>query len=167
MSEILKRLGLELKLIRTEAGVKQKTLARKMDLPAPLLSMYEKGVREPPLEFLDAYAKNFKMSLSYIFLRMEKPPLKAEKKKKEVVMKYTFHSNASSPDKESNAMASIKKDGVVIVSGNGKEAHEFLRKALKALEPSAWEHSYDGNGICTKCGMSEGYAKSFRRPCER
>ena len=71
MSDIVKRLGLELKLIRVEAGAKQKDLAIKMRLPAPLLSMYETGVREPPIEFLELFAKKFKIPVSKIFSLME------------------------------------------------------------------------------------------------
>jgi transcriptional regulator with XRE-family HTH domain len=80
MSNIIKKLGLELKLIRIEAGIKQKDLAKKLKIPAPLLSMYETGVREPPIEFLELFAKKFKISISRIFFLLEnkKTPLWSE-----------------------------------------------------------------------------------------
>ena len=71
MNSIGKKLGLQLKLIRVSAGVKQKDLARTMKLPAPLLSMYETGTREPPLVFLERFAKRFKISISRIFFLIE------------------------------------------------------------------------------------------------
>lgn len=46
--------------------------------------------------------------------------------------KYTFHSNASSAEQEDRAMACvIKRNGTIVVSGNGKEAHDFLRRVIK------------------------------------
>jgi hypothetical protein len=81
---------------------------------------------------------------------------------------YSFQSSASSPEMEDWAKVSILKDGVSIVFGKGKEAHDFLRKALKALsKPGLWEHSFNTKGLCIKCGMSQGYAKGFKRPCEK
>jgi hypothetical protein len=47
------------------------------------------------------------------------------------VANFTFSSNASSIDHENSSMAYVKKDGHIIVSGNGKEAHDFLRRAIK------------------------------------
>jgi transcriptional regulator with XRE-family HTH domain len=68
---LLERLGKRLKMVRVTAGVKQKDLAKKLDVPAPLLSMYENGVREPSLNFLDMFAKEFKISLSQLFSLLE------------------------------------------------------------------------------------------------
>ena len=46
------KIGLRLKGIRHEAGITQKLLANKLDIPPSLLSMYEKGKREPSISFL-------------------------------------------------------------------------------------------------------------------
>ncbi len=71
--QLLEQLGKRLKMIRIAAGVKQKDLAEELAIPAPLLSMYEKGTREPPLRFLDTYARQFNMSLAQLFSFMEEP----------------------------------------------------------------------------------------------
>lgn len=70
---LLEQLGNRLKMIRTAAGIKQKDLAEKLDIPAPLLSMYEKGAREPSIRFLDTYTKLFNMSLSQLFTFVDEP----------------------------------------------------------------------------------------------
>jgi transcriptional regulator with XRE-family HTH domain len=64
-------LGKQLKILRIESGIKQKDLSNKLKIPAPLLSMYETGKREPHLEFLSKYSKQLKIPLSKIFLRIE------------------------------------------------------------------------------------------------
>ena len=54
-------------MVRIAAGVQQKDLAKMLHVPAPLLSMYEKGRREPPLDFLQTFAEQFHMSLAQLF----------------------------------------------------------------------------------------------------
>lgn len=68
---ITEKLGKRLKLIRIAAGVKQNVLASKLNIPAPLLSMYEKGSREPSLSFLESFATFFRLPLSQIFTLMD------------------------------------------------------------------------------------------------
>jgi transcriptional regulator with XRE-family HTH domain len=65
--QITEKLGKRLKLIRVAAGIKQKVLASNLNIPAPLLSMYENGSREPSLSFLDSFATFFGLPLSQIF----------------------------------------------------------------------------------------------------
>jgi transcriptional regulator with XRE-family HTH domain len=67
-SLIPEQLGKRIKMIRIAAGIKQKDLAEKLSIPAPLLSMYEKGNREPPLSFLALFANHFNISLSQLFM---------------------------------------------------------------------------------------------------
>jgi transcriptional regulator with XRE-family HTH domain len=62
------QLGKRIKMIRIAAGIKQKDLAEKLSIPAPLLSMYEKGSREPPLFFLASFSNHFNMTLSQLFM---------------------------------------------------------------------------------------------------
>jgi transcriptional regulator with XRE-family HTH domain len=71
--QLLEQLGKRLKMIRVAAGVKQKDLAEELAVPAPLLSMYERGTREPSIRFLDIYARQFNMSLSQLFSFLEEP----------------------------------------------------------------------------------------------
>jgi transcriptional regulator with XRE-family HTH domain len=71
--QLLEQLGKRLKMIRVAAGVKQKDLAEALAIPAPLLSMYENGTREPSIRFLDMYTRQFNMSLAQFFSFMEEP----------------------------------------------------------------------------------------------
>jgi transcriptional regulator with XRE-family HTH domain len=65
--ELLINLGLRLKTIRTYAGIKQKDLAKELEIPAPLLSLYEQGKREPSITFLDKFCNYLQISLSELF----------------------------------------------------------------------------------------------------
>jgi len=65
--QLLNELGKRLKTIRIYSGIKQKDLAKKLSVPASLLSMYEQGKREPSITFLISFCENFNMSLSQLF----------------------------------------------------------------------------------------------------
>lgn len=69
--ELLKEVGKRMKFIRVFAGIKQKDLASELEIPAPLLSMYEKGAREPSLEFIHSFASRFEMNLSQFFMTID------------------------------------------------------------------------------------------------
>jgi transcriptional regulator with XRE-family HTH domain len=49
-------------------------LAKELCIPAPLLSMYEKGSRETPLGFLEKFARHFKLQISHIFALLDETP---------------------------------------------------------------------------------------------
>lgn len=72
--DVVTKLGKRLKMIRIAAGVKQKDLAKELDIPAPLLSMYEKGSREPSLIFLEKFAHRFNLPISHLFTLLEETP---------------------------------------------------------------------------------------------
>jgi transcriptional regulator with XRE-family HTH domain len=72
--DVAAKLGKRLKMIRIAAGVKQKDLAKELCIPAPLLSMYEKGSRETPLGFLEKFARHFKLQISHIFALLDETP---------------------------------------------------------------------------------------------
>jgi transcriptional regulator with XRE-family HTH domain len=67
-TSLCEQLGKRLKMIRIAANVKQKDLAEELTIPGPLLSMYEKGTREPPLAFLASFASRFNLSLAQLFM---------------------------------------------------------------------------------------------------
>jgi transcriptional regulator with XRE-family HTH domain len=60
-------------MVRIAAGVKQKDLAKELEIPAPLLSMYEKGSREPPLSFLEKFSCHFNLPFSHLFTLLDEP----------------------------------------------------------------------------------------------
>ncbi len=65
---LLKNIGLRLKGIRQEAEIKQKDLAKALNILPSQLSMYEQGKREPTISFLNDFANFFHISLSQFFL---------------------------------------------------------------------------------------------------
>lgn len=64
---ITEKVGKRIQTIRLYSDVKQKALAEDLDVNAPLLSMYEKGKREPSLSFIERFCNRFEMSLSQFF----------------------------------------------------------------------------------------------------
>jgi transcriptional regulator with XRE-family HTH domain len=70
---VAERLGKRMKMIRISSGAKQKDVASALGIPAPLLSMYEKGNREPPLSFLEKFCSHFSLPLSNLFTLLDEP----------------------------------------------------------------------------------------------
>lgn len=60
-------LGKRIKTIRVYSGIKQKNLAKELNVSPSLLSMYEQGQREPSLTFLSSFCEHFDISLSHLF----------------------------------------------------------------------------------------------------
>jgi transcriptional regulator with XRE-family HTH domain len=83
--DVVAKLGRRLKMIRIAAGVKQKDVAKELNIPAPLLSMYEKGSREPPLSFLDKFSLHFELPISHLFALLDDTP-KEQKNEMSVLM---------------------------------------------------------------------------------
>lgn len=66
-------LGSAIKLIRTANSVKQRDLAKKVNVTANYLSLVEAGKREPSISFLKMLAKELKVPISMFFLWQEPP----------------------------------------------------------------------------------------------
>ena len=66
-------LGSAVKLIRTANGVKQRDLAKKVNVTANYLSLVEAGKREPSISFLKMLAKELKVPIAMFFLWQEPP----------------------------------------------------------------------------------------------
>lgn len=75
----LEEIGKRIKMIRLYAGFKQKELAEKLNVQAPLLSLYEQGKRGPSLNFLKKFCDFFGISLSQFFVFVEDTNLKDKK----------------------------------------------------------------------------------------
>jgi transcriptional regulator with XRE-family HTH domain len=84
--DVVVKLGKRIKMIRITAGIKQKDLAKDLNIPAPLLSMYENGTREPSLTFLDKISKYFKIPISNLFTLLDETP-KGQQNEISVLMK--------------------------------------------------------------------------------
>lgn len=65
------KLGKRLKMIRIASGMKQKSLSSALNITASLLSMYENGKRELPLNFLEKYSHFFHIPISQLFIMTE------------------------------------------------------------------------------------------------
>jgi len=63
----LQKTGNRIKLIRISAGISQKELAGKLEIPASLLSFYEKGHREVPLRFIKKFCDYFNLPITQFF----------------------------------------------------------------------------------------------------
>ncbi|MGD0585073.1 MAG: helix-turn-helix transcriptional regulator [Oryzomonas sp.] len=74
MNNLKQQVGKRIKMIRVAAGIKQKDLAVKLNITAPLLSMYEQGTREPSISFIQTFARYFSLNLSQFFSLVEDGP---------------------------------------------------------------------------------------------
>lgn len=58
-------------MVRTIAGRKQTDVANKLSISPSLLSMFEKGRREPSISFLFEFCKHFNISLDQFFFGLD------------------------------------------------------------------------------------------------
>ena len=66
------QIGQVMKELRLKSNFKQKDLASKLGVTASLLSMIEKGKREPNLKFIEKFCGLVKISMSELFNMLEK-----------------------------------------------------------------------------------------------
>src|SRR5437867_5198376 len=62
------KLGSAIKLIRTAKGVKQRALAKGLNVSANYVSLVENGKREPSISFLRALANELEVPIGMFFL---------------------------------------------------------------------------------------------------
>lgn len=62
--------------LRREAGLSQKAVAEKLNIPVTTLSGYERGVSEPPLETMVQLADLYNASADYILCRTDEKTIK-------------------------------------------------------------------------------------------
>lgn len=68
------QLGKTIKLLRIKAGIKQKDLAKKLQISSNYLSLVENDKREPSISLIERIAKALDVPISYIFWHAcEKP----------------------------------------------------------------------------------------------
>lgn len=67
----LEDIGKRMNGIRMMKGIKQKDLAKELEIHPSLLSSYEKGKREPSISTLKKFANYFSMTLSQFFFQIE------------------------------------------------------------------------------------------------
>jgi len=61
------RVGNRLRVVRTLSGYKQGEVAKELDVSASLLSMYEKGKREPSISFVSDFCNHHNIPLDQFF----------------------------------------------------------------------------------------------------
>lgn len=70
-------LGNAIRLVRTASGIKQGTLAKKLDISANYLSLIENGKREPSISFLRRLASALGVPVGIFFFWQENDPMKS------------------------------------------------------------------------------------------
>jgi transcriptional regulator with XRE-family HTH domain len=68
------QLGKTIKLLRTNVGIKQKDLAKKLLISSNYLSLVENGKREPSISLIERMAKELDVPISYIFWHAYEKP---------------------------------------------------------------------------------------------
>lgn len=66
MSENDKQIGLRIKQVRKEAGMTQQQLAQRLGIPYQSIGQWERGIRKPKIETLQAIADAIGVSLDYL-----------------------------------------------------------------------------------------------------
>ena len=59
-------IGERIRSVRKDMKLTQKDVCEALNIPQPNLSLYEKGINRPPLNFLIAFAKCYNVSIDYL-----------------------------------------------------------------------------------------------------
>lgn len=70
----MSQIGKTIKLLRVNAGIKQKDLAERLSISANYLSLLEHDKREPSISLIERLAKELDVSIGYIFLNAYEKP---------------------------------------------------------------------------------------------
>lgn len=73
MSENEKQIGLRIKTVRIEAGLTQQQLAKRLGIPYQSIGQWERGMRNPKIETLQAIADAIGVSLDYLLGNVSDP----------------------------------------------------------------------------------------------
>lgn len=73
MSENEKQIGLRIKKVRKEAGLTQQQLAKRLGIPYQSIGQWERGIRNPKIETLQAIADAIGVSLDYLLGNVNDP----------------------------------------------------------------------------------------------
>lgn len=66
------KLGINMKILRSNIGIKQKEMAKKLNISPSILSYYEKGKRKVYMTILNKFCKICNVKLSDLFKKVEK-----------------------------------------------------------------------------------------------
>lgn len=71
-------LGPRIAALRREAGLSQAELARRLQISASAMGMYEQGRREPSMEMVVALARELEVSTDYLLTGQPRTPAEAD-----------------------------------------------------------------------------------------
>lgn len=67
-------IGKTIKLLRTSAGIRQKDLAKKLNISSNYLSLIENDKREPSISVIERISKELDVPVSYLFWHAYEKP---------------------------------------------------------------------------------------------
>jgi transcriptional regulator with XRE-family HTH domain len=132
MSENDKQIGLRLKTVRKEAGLTQQQLAKRLGIPYQSVGQWERGIRNPKIETLQAIADAIGVSLDYLLGNVNDPFFVLDTEK----IKADINSYEKDPEPSQTARPEVSEDDIkfALFGGAGEitdemyeEVKEFVR----------------------------------------
>lgn len=135
MSENDKQIGLRLKTVRKEAGLTQQQLAKRLGIPYQSIGQWERGIRNPKIETLQAIANAIGVSLDYLLGNVNDPFFVLDTEK----IKADINSYEKDPEPSQPAKPEVSEEDIkfALFGGAGEitdEMYEEVKEFVKFVK---------------------------------
>lgn len=129
MSENEKQIGLRIKTVRIEAGLTQQQLAKRLGIPYQSIGQWERGMRNPKIETLQAIADAIGVSLDYLLGNVSDPFFVLDTEK----IKADINSYENDPEPSQPARPEVTDDDIkfALFGGAGEITDEMFEEVKR------------------------------------
>lgn len=129
MSENEKQIGLRIKTVRIEAGLTQQQLAKRLGIPYQSIGQWERGMRNPKIETLQAIADAIGVSLDYLLGNVSDPFFVLDTEK----IKADINSYEKAPEPSQTARPEVTDDDIkfALFGGAGEITDEMFEEVKR------------------------------------
>lgn len=139
MSENEKQIGLRIKTVRIEAGLTQQQLAKRLGIPYQSIGQWERGMRNPKIETLQAIADAIGVSLDYLLGNVSDPFFVLDTEK----IKADINSYENDPEPSQPARPEVTDDDIkfALFGGAGEITDEMFEEVKRFARFLKQEHN--------------------------
>ncbi len=138
MSENDKQIGLRLKTVRKEAGLTQQQLAKRLGIPYQSIGQWERGIRNPKIETLQAIADAIGVSLDYLLGNVNDPFFVLDTEK----IKADINSYENDPEPNQPARPEVSEEDIkfALFGGAGEITDEMYAEVKDFVKYVKMKH---------------------------
>ena len=135
MSEKEKLIGERIKQVRKEAGMTQQQLAQRLGIPYQSIGQWERGIRKPKIETLQAIADAIGVSLDYLLGNVTDPFFVLDNER----IKADINSYENNPEPSQPAKSEVSEEDIkfALFGGDGEitdEMYDEVKEFVKFVK---------------------------------